>query len=143
MSCVSTCSLRSLSLLGRALFVDVGNCFSCSSSPIRWQMRHLLRCLDGVSVSVVAYLVFKWRLLFFSLNNPQRNGLSLVGIAGQIQVLTKYSFLAVWKTVFFPGRGLATPRLCPEPRLLHSASAPMSGISLGLPLSYRSSEPLT
>ena len=78
---------------------------------------HLLfggRC--GISSAVWMVYLYLWLPilcssgdLFFSLNNPQRNGLSLVGIAGQIQVLTKYSFLAVWKTVFFPERGLATP----------------------------------
>ena len=61
----------SLSLFGGALSVDVWGCSSRCSSPTRWQLRHPLRFLDGVSVSVVVYPLFTWRRVFFQLQQSR------------------------------------------------------------------------
>ena len=90
-------------------------------------------------MSVVAYFLFKWRLVFSASTMHRESGLSLVEIVGQIQVLTQYSLLAVWKTVFSRARVGAASPVGPEssqsercaPRFLNSASGPMSDISLG------------
>ena len=95
--------------------------------------------LSGWCICVCGCLSFVHVETFFSASTIHReSGLSLVGITGQIQVLTQYSFLAVWKTFFSGARiGEASP-VGPEssqsdryaPRFLNSASASMSDISL-------------
>ena len=85
---------------------------------------HLLfggRC--GISSAVWMVYLYLWLPILCSSGDFYFSALTihresgLLGIACQIQVLTQYSFLAVWKTVFFPGRGLAKPRLfAPSPR---------------------------
>ena len=106
--------------------------------------------LSGWCICVCGCLSFVQVETYFSASTTHReSGLRLVGIADQIQVLTQHLFLAVtvglllvWKIELSGMRvGEASP-LCPEssqsdryaPRFLNSASAPMSDISLGLPL---------